>query len=802
MSKLFIVESPGKIKTIKSYLGPDFIVAASVGHITCLADGLNSIDFDNNFEPTYGIDSTKKQVVKNLKTLVSKAKEVIIATDDDMEGHAISYHLVRVLGIKNYKRVVFHEITKSALTHALSNSGLLDYNKFYAQQTRLLLDCIVGFKLSPLLKTIPNIQSKSLGIGRVQASTLRLIVENEEMIKSKLESKSNSEFVVSGQFQINSIQMKLNLTNCNIPNFHQIKIQNFKSNNSNFVNFDSICIDTLDKSSNKHISLNNIIDVKFVCQIIKFDSNFVLKSNPIITKRYRYPPQPFITSSLQQEASYKLKSKLAQTMSIAQKLYEKGLITYMRTDSPSLSPIILSQIKQYILNDKSMGEQYYHFRQFKSKNQHSQEAHEAIRPTHIEIYNLSTYNMSNTLEEKLYQLIWKRTVSSQMSPAEYNDQHITVTNSHNIEFTGINSIQIFDGYLKLYNDFNDDDLNSNTNNLIDFNKPNMTNSINWSNIKFVETFGGVPMRYSEPTLVKKLETLGIGRPSTYANIISKIQSHNYVQIANSEGIEKRILTLMMENKFNQILIKSKYCKQQIGNEKQKLIPTSDGKVVIDYLTKHFYQILDYKFTAHMENLLDDIANGNRIWSDVLREYYNVLRDQFNDLGLNITNKIKFNSESNQIVETKPKQIIGTHPKYGPIEYFEAKFGPVFKITYKISKSRAKSTDLFVNAGKLKPTDSNILESAIKFIDYKISKLPVKLINDKSKLKSESDSDSDLESIKTKKSKLSKSNDLINSYSDNAINSKLTKSKSTKSKSIKFELTKSKSTYNNDDIFLD
>ena len=526
MSKLIIVESPGKIKKIKSFLGSEYTVMASVGHIRDLAKDSISIDPLNNFKPTYQILPDKKKIVSNLKNTTRLSSEIIIASDGDREGEAIAQHLVEVLEVKDYKRIVFNEITKTAIINAINSPRKVDINMFYSQQTRRILDRIVGYKLSPILKTIPGIITKNLGAGRVQSVVTRLIVDKEKQIQDFINSKKSSIYNIKGEFTINGTKLIATYMHTELIN-NKIKIKKVNNLIKSHIIETFTEIKTFVKSKD---------DIKMIVINIKIYPHFVIsKIND--SERFKHPPQPFITSSLQQEAAYKLKFQLKHTMCLAQKLYEKGLITYMRTDSPNLSSGALSIIKKQIINDPTLGENYYQFRQFKAKGS-AQEAHEAIRPTHLDVFELSKYELSNTNEEKLYQLIWKRSMASQMKSAKYYDQHIILSNNYNINFEGIYSVLVFDGYLKLYNNNNDD--NNNDDNCDDYNNNNDNNTdlkkhiklnkhdlkdniVNWSKINFKETFNSTPSRYNEPSLVKQLDTLGIGRPSTYAAIISKIQ---------------------------------------------------------------------------------------------------------------------------------------------------------------------------------------------------------------------------------------------------------------------------------------
>jgi len=779
MSKLVIVESPGKIKKIKSYLGSEYIVMASVGHIRDLAKDSISVDPSNNFEPTYQIMADKKKIVAGLKKAASSCSEIIIAADGDREGEAIAQHLVIVLGAKTYKRIVFHEITKAAITKALNSPRQVDLNMFNSQQARRILDRIVGYKLSPILKSVNGLTTQSLGAGRVQSVVTRLIVDKEREIQNFLSSDKSSEFNVSCDFIINKTKFKANL------------IHNELVEDKIYIEKIGDLIDAQQIDSLKEIksSIRSKDQIKIIVINVRSDPNFVI-SSLTNSDRQRHPPQPFITSSLQQEASYKLKFQLKKTMGLAQKLYEKGLITYMRTDSPALSGEAINYVKKQIMEDPALGENYYQYRQFKGKGS-AQEAHEAIRPTHFNVFELTDYDLSNTDEEKLYQLIWNRTVASQMKSAKYHDQHIILSNKTNVKFEGTNSVLVFDGYLKLYKDSEpnadqkDDNPETDTDNTtkshIKLNDQDLkANDIKWTKINFKETFKSAPSRYNEPSLVKKLEGLGIGRPSTYAAIISKIQEHKYIRVGNVQGIEKDIMTYTLTyiNAKTQPSFEKKATIQKIGNEKLRLIPTSDGELVTDYLIKNFPQIMDYKFTAHMETLLDEIAEGNKIWYEVLAEFYNVLKEQFSSLNINIesSNYVKFkaaigqgpdsgsnpdpdpdqtnsepaksdNNSDDEFIDSdtesgigriskpknsvkinqpnqtyqanqpNPSQKIGSHPKYGEITYMVTRFGPAFKVNL---GGRSKK-DLFVGAGKLDPSDKNVLESAIKYIDYKVKK---------------------------------------------------------------------------------
>lgn len=590
MTNLIIVESPGKIKKIKSFLDSSYVVMASVGHIRDLCHTTLSIDVDNNFKPTYEIINDKKKIIANLRKAIKNADNIYIAADADREGEAIAYHLIETLKIKNnYKRIMFNEITQNAIQTAITNHTLLDINMFYAQQARRLLDRLVGYKLSPLLKNIPNIQSKSLGVGRVQSVVLRLIVDNENLINDFInnEQNNNSLYVIHGDFIINEIKLDTTFQS--------------KSNSDNQITT---------KEQIKQIVIN-------------------IKQNPIFNieqieqnQRIKNPPPPFITSTLQQEASYKLHFNIKYTMQIAQKLYEKGLITYMRTDSTTLSNDALSLIKNYISNSEKFNFAIdYQFRQFKSSNANAQEAHEAIRPTYFN----SDISLLSGDELSLYTLIFNRTVATQLKSAIYNDTIISLINKSAYVFKGTSSFLSYEGYLKIYNQSTSTINTPNLDNRLKINNINLSsNEVSWTKIIFKETYKEAPSRYNESSLVKKLEQLGIGRPSTYANIISKIQEHKFINITDSDGITKKICTYTLL--YDEFKFDKKTSTQKIANDKSKFIPTNDGNIICKYLIDNFNFIVDYNFTANMENQLDLIANNNKIWYDVLDEFYKQLID--------------------------------------------------------------------------------------------------------------------------------------------------------------------------------
>ena len=709
MSCLIIVESPGKIKKISSFLDDNYIVMASVGHIRDLShESHNGLGFDinDNFKPDYEVITDKKKVISSLKNTYKTCNRLIIASDGDREGEAIGYHLVDVLKPKNYDRIVFNEITKKAILTAISKPSKIDMNMFYSQQTRRILDRLVGFKLSPILKNINGLTyAKSLGTGRVQSVVTRLIVEKENEINTYLSSDkaTKSDFKIYGNFNIENNSIRFNLVD------HKISINNISINDFNFnnkisnVKINKVIGDVFDTVYN----INNILDVElFIHNFIKYPIFKIVDINQ--NERFRHPAQPFITTTLQQEASYKLRLPIKKTMMLAQMLYEKGLITYMRTDSPMLSNDSLNSIKQYILNDDNLGENYYQYRQFKSKNQSAQEAHEAIRPTHIETTDLINYNLSDPMAEKLYELIWNRTIASQMKSAKYNDIIIDIRNDIGILFEGKVSNLIFDGFLKIYEEHNDKDTSGDDiiDIKLDINKIKINDIIEWKDIKCDQKYHNPPTRYNEPSLVKKLESLGIGRPSTYANIISKIQEHKYVEINNVKGIEKQVSNLILDRKS--MKINKKITKQSIGGEKSKLIPTNNGILVTNHLIKYFPDVLDFKFTARLEDELDDIAEGKKIWYNLLRDFYDIFKNrlyQFIEI-----NKTEDNNDDNN---KKSGMIIICQYNSNDVYYLVTKFGPCIK--FKLNEKDTKDTFIGV---KSIPDENTVLELIEKMIDKK------------------------------------------------------------------------------------
>jgi len=565
MKNLVIVESPAKAKTIGKYLGAGYTVTSSMGHIRDLSRGDNAIDIKNGFKPKYEIDSDKKELVKKLKKMAQEAEVVWLATDEDREGEAISWHLFETLGLKDEstKRIVFNEITKPAILKAVENPRKIDKYLVDAQQARRVLDRLVGFELSPILW---RRVSRGLSAGRVQSVAVRLIVEREREINA---FESHSEFKVTALFTTKEGKtLKAELS------------RKFKTENE---------------------------AVAFLNQVQPADFKVL---NTEVKPTHRNPAPPFTTSTLQQEASRKLGYDVSKTMSQAQRLYENGHITYMRTDSVNLSQLAVGAAKDQIT--AMFGPEYSQTRKFSNKNESAQEAHEAIRPTYFD----KTAAGDDPQQKKLYDLIWKRAVASQMKTADLEKTTISIGNSANGEiFVAEGEVIKFDGFLRLYIESNDDDGEKDEEGVLP--RVNINDSLNYTEIKAEERFSRPAARYSEAALVKKLEELGIGRPSTYAPTISTIQKRGYVTSESRDGKTRNFISVLM----NKSGIKREVKSENFGAEKKKLFPTDMGMLVTDFLLQHFDQIMDYGFTASVEKEFDEIAEGNMGWQDMLQTFY-------------------------------------------------------------------------------------------------------------------------------------------------------------------------------------
>ena len=569
IENLVIVESPAKAKTIERFLGENYVVKSSFGHIRDLEKKDLGIDIEHNFQPKYEISPDKKAIVKELKQLAKEAKTVWLASDEDREGEAIAWHLFEVLGLKkeNTKRIVFHEITKDAILHAINNPRDIDKNLVDAQQARRVLDRLVGFEVSPVLwkKVKP-----SLSAGRVQSVAVKLIVEREREINHFVEQKY---YKVTGTFETkdasgNSIPLKAELS------------ERF-STQEETVNF-------LEHCKKAAFSVSNV------------------ETKP----GSRKPAPPFTTSTLQQEASRKLGFSVSQTMAVAQKLYEQGHITYMRTDSVNLSQLAIGAAKAVICN--TLGEKYSKPRNFATKTKGAQEAHEAIRPTYMDKESIS----GDKNEQQLYSLIRKRTLASQMAEAELEKTTITIAiTGEKHTFEAVGEVIIFDGFLKVYMESFDDEKEDDETALLP--AIHKGDQLQRSLIQALEQYTTHPPRYTEASLVKKMEALGIGRPSTYAPTITTIQNRGYILRESRDGTERQLDQIDLKGQD----IKVKKISRIFGAEKKKLFPSDIGMVVTDFLSNYFTNIMDYNFTANAEDALDHIAEGEVEWQSMIGTFY-------------------------------------------------------------------------------------------------------------------------------------------------------------------------------------
>lgn len=565
---LVIVESPAKAKTIQKYLGEDFRVESSFGHIVDLPKKNMGIDVSNNFEPVYEVSPDKKEVVSRLKKLSKEANVVWLASDEDREGEAIAWHLYNQLSLKenNTKRIVFNEITKKAILNAIENPREIDLDLVNAQQARRILDRLVGFEMSPVLwkKIKPG-----LSAGRVQSVSVRLIVEREKEITDFIPENSfrvNAEFILDSGESFSAVL------------------------NEEFQDFQSLD-EFIQKCSEAEFSVGNI------------------EKKP----GKRMPAAPFTTSTLQQEASRKLGFSVSRTMQVAQQLYESGLITYMRTDSVNLSTDAIGAATNYI--KENFGEEYSQVRNYKSKTKGAQEAHEAIRPTNLKLEQ----GGNDSAQQRLYDLVWKRTIASQMAEAklERTSIDVSISNQKKLSFRGKGEIVVFDGFLRVYQESTDDDEMAQPTGMMILPPMKKGEKLTSKIIKGLEKFTRHPARYSEASLVKKLEELGIGRPSTYAPTISTIQKRKYVEIVNLDGEERKLRGISLINGE----IRKIEEKEVFGADRRKLKPTDVGIVVNDFLVNYFKTIMDYQFTAKVEEDFDEIAEGKEDWFKVLHDFY-------------------------------------------------------------------------------------------------------------------------------------------------------------------------------------
>lgn len=613
---LVIVESPAKAKTIEKFLGKDYFVTSSMGHIRDLEKKDFGIDMENNYTPKYVVSPDKKKVVSELKKLAKDAQTVWIASDEDREGEAIAWHLKEVLKLKPEKtrRIVFHEITKDAILKAVQNPRPIDENLVNAQQARRVLDRIVGFEVSPVLwkKVKP-----SLSAGRVQSVAVRLLVEREREI---INFKSKSSFRVTAVFLVPD------------KNGHTVELKA-----------------ELKKRFETKDEAKAFLEK---CKQAQFNiADIVTKPSK------RTPAAPFTTSTLQQEASRKLGFSVSQTMAVAQRLYEAGKITYMRTDSVNLSSLAINTAQSKIVD--SMGEKYHKLRQYKTKAKGAQEAHEAIRPTYIDQEEVS----GSAQEKRLYELIWKRTIASQMADAELERTTINISISNSPElFQATGEVIKFDGFLRVYLESTDnEEENDDQSTLLPPVKENQ--ELRAEQIQATERFTLKPPRYTEASLVKKLEEQGIGRPSTYAPTITTVQNRGYVVKEDRPGIEREYTQLTLTGSELKEALKTEIT----GAERSKLFPTDIGMVVNDFLIKYFDKIMDYRFTAKVEIEFDEVADGKRIWNEVIDEFYKPFHK-------NVENALEVSERTNG------ERLLGDDPKTGkPVSVKIGRYGPLAQL---------------------------------------------------------------------------------------------------------------------------
>ena len=647
---LVIVESPAKAKTIEKFLGKDYKVMSSYGHIRDLHKKDFSIDVADGFKPIYEIPEDKHDLVKSLKSAASKAKTVWLASDEDREGEAIAWHLYEVLGLKpeSTKRIVFHEITKPAILEAIEHPREIDINLVDAQQARRVLDRIVGFELSPVLwKKI----KPSLSAGRVQSVAVRLIAERENEIKN---------FHSEPYYRITA-QLKSATADDNSMSLINAELNKRLSSREQAMEFVEHC-----RTANYKVSLVTIKPVK------------------------KSPAPPFTTSTLQQEAARKLGFSVSQTMRVAQSLYEAGHITYMRTDSVNLSSLAMSTIKKEI--NENIGSRYYKARHYHTTSKGAQEAHEAIRPTFI-----SNHEISGTAQEKkLYNLIWKRTIASQMADAELERTTIDVSVSGRQEmFVATGEIVKFDGFLNVYMEGTDDE--SLSSDLVLLPSLSKGEAMIAEEVVATQRFTQQPVRYTEASLVRRLEELGIGRPSTYAPTISTIQARDYVQKGEKKGVKRdyEILTL----KKGKITTRTK--SEMVGAEKGKLIPTDIGMVVNDFLMQYFPAIMDYNFTAQVESNFDEIAAGKERWNDEISKFYSGFHTDVERVAdLRLEHKVG-------------ERILGNDPATGkPVSVKIGRYGPLVQL----GSSDDEEKPRFASLLKSQSVSSLTLDEALKLFE--------------------------------------------------------------------------------------
>jgi len=647
---LVIVESPAKAKTIEKFLGPDYRVMSSYGHIRDLKKKTFSIDIDKNFSPVYEIPEDKTQLVAELKRAAEKATTVWLASDEDREGEAIAWHLYEVLGLKpeNTRRIVFHEITKNAILHAIENPRTIDVARVDAQQARRVLDRIVGFELSPVLwKRL----KPTLSAGRVQSVAVRLIVERENEIRA---FRSEPYYRVSAVF----------IPEGDESHAVRAELPQRLENEAEARAFLEACKDATFKVGD--------IDV-----------------HPL----HKAPAPPFTTSTLQQEASRKLGFPVSMTMSVAQRLYENGHITYMRTDSVNLSNEAIAAMSKLI--KENLGDKYLHVRTYHTSSKGAQEAHEAIRPTYAEVETLAE---ASPQEQKLYTLIRRRAIASQMADAEIKKTTVDIVASGiDHAFTATDETVVFDGFLKVYSESSDDDEAAAQSNPNAGLRTGMT--MHYTDIEATERFTQQPPRYTEASLVKKMEELGIGRPSTYAPTISTIQQRGYVERGENEGQPRQYNTLSLRGGE----ITSEERSIMTGANKGRLVPTDTGMIVNDFLTEYFPNVLDYNFTANIEEKFDEIAQGKLLWNKEISDFYTMFHPAVDEAMTIKQGGLKFG-----------ERMLGNDPATGkPVSVKIGRFGPVVQVGSPDSEEKPQFASLL----KGQSINDITLEEALKLFEF-------------------------------------------------------------------------------------
>ena len=645
---LVIVESPAKAKTIEGFLGKEYTVKSSYGHVRDLNKNNLSVNIEKDFEPEYEISDDKKTLVAELKKLAAQADTVWLASDEDREGESISWHLYEALDLKkkDTKRIVFHEITKSAILNAIENPRDIDMDLVAAQQARRVLDRLVGYELSPLLwkKVKP-----SLSAGRVQSVAVRLIVEREEEIKNFVQTSS---YRITAQFSFLRDGQEYTLA-AEMPN-------------------------RFDTEEEARAFVESCVKASYKVENIE--------KKPAS----RFPAPPFTTSTLQQEAARKLGFSVANTMRLAQQLYESGKITYMRTDSVNLSSLALGMAKKEIT--ENYGAEYVKTRQYQTKTKGAQEAHEAIRPTYLDQHTIK----GTADERRLYELIWKRTIASQMADAQIERTNVNIgISSSDKKFVATGEVILFDGFLKVYMESYDDDRSEDKMSVL---PPIEVGAVlDLEKMEAQQRYTRHPLRYTEASLVKKMEELGIGRPSTYAPTISTIQKREYVTKGDVPGVTQQFHVISLKNNK----ITEKKGKENYGAEKGKLLPTDIGVLVNRFLLQYFENIIDYNFTANVEKEFDQISEGKRAWNKMIKDFYGVFHKQ---VVSTTENSGKFSGE----------KLLGVDPATGKNVYVKVgRFGPVAQIGDTESEEKPR----FAGLRKDQSIESVTLEDVLKLFEF-------------------------------------------------------------------------------------